>query len=114
MTGWKHDRRSRQARGYDRRYEIAREAAMQRDQHLCQPCAKQGRPTPATECDHITPKHKADASGYLIGPCGNRMHMHDLRNLQAICVACHRPKSDREAAEAQGRQSKRMQRHDGW
>lgn len=59
---------------------------MARDSHLCQPCKLQGCVTPATECDHVTPKAKGGTD--------------DLDNLQAICSPCHQEKTQREAAEA--------------
>jgi 5-methylcytosine-specific restriction enzyme A len=62
---------------------------MDRDMWLCQPCRKQGRTTAAIQCDHITPKAKGGTD--------------ELDNLQAICQPCHQAKTDREAAEAQGR-----------
>ena len=89
VTGWKTDRRSRQARGYGAAWDRARKAAMNRDGWLCQACRREGRVTPATECDHIVPKHKGGTDA--------------LDNLQAICAPCHKAKTEREAAEAQGR-----------
>lgn len=75
---------------------------MTRDNWLCQPCLREGRTTPARECDHITPK----AEGGTDAP----------ENLQAICIPCHRAKTDAEAARAQGRTTKRKQQIglDGW
>lgn len=57
--------------------------------HLCQPCQAEGRVTPAAEVDHIVPKAKGGSD--------------EMANLQAICRPCHQAKTDREAAEAQGR-----------
>lgn len=48
-----------------------------------------GRPTPATEVDHIKPKAKGGTE--------------DDDNLQAICHTCHVDKTQAEAAEAQGK-----------
>ena len=96
MSGWKHDRRSRQARGYGRAWEKARAAALTRDMHLCQPCKREGRATPAREVDHITPKAKGGTEA--------------LDNLQSICKPCHAAKTEREAAEAQGRTHRRKTR----
>lgn len=73
-------RESRHKRGYDWRWVKLRAAILQRDQHLCQPCLKAGRPTPATQVDHIKPKAKGGAD--------------DQSNLQAICTDCHRAKTD--------------------
>ena len=86
---WQHDRRSRQARGYGARWEKLRAAALARDMHLCQICQREGRVTPAREVDHITPKAKGGAD--------------TLENVQSVCTPCHREKTTREAAEAQGR-----------
>lgn len=65
---------------------------MDRDHWLCQPCQREGKATPANECDHITPKSKGGSD--------------DPDNLQAICTECHKAKTTREAAEAQGRSVK--------
>lgn len=83
------DRGSRQARGYGAAWDRIRLVALQRDNHLCQPCRSKGRVTLAREVDHIEPKHKGGTD--------------DLSNLQSICTDCHRDKTSREAAEAQGR-----------
>ena len=96
VTGWKHDRRSRQARGYGSAWEKARDAALTRDMHLCQPCQREGRATPAREVDHVIPKHKGGTNA--------------LTNLQSICTDCHNSKTAQEAAEAQGRTHRPMRR----
>jgi 5-methylcytosine-specific restriction enzyme A len=87
-SNWKHDRRSRHERGYGSDWDKLRKQAMDRDFWLCQPCKRKGRLTPATECDHITPKSQGGKDV--------------LSNLQAICTDCHRAKTAKEAAEAQG------------
>ena len=96
MTGWKHDRRSRHERGYGTAWDKLRKQAMTRDDWLCQPCLRKGRATPATECDHITPKSQGGTD--------------DLDNLQAICTDCHKAKTAQESAEAQGRTHRRKRR----
>lgn len=48
---------------------------------LCAECAKLGRVTPATECDHIVP-HKGDKSRF-----------YDRSNLQSLCHQCHSAKT---------------------
>ena len=93
---WQHAKRSRQARGYGRSWERLRAAALARDLHLCQPCARAGRVTPATEVDHITPKAKGGAD--------------HLDQLQSICTPCHRAKTAQEAAQAQGRTVRKRRR----
>jgi 5-methylcytosine-specific restriction enzyme A len=97
-SNWKDDRRSRHERGYGTAWDKIRKRAMDRDLWLCQPCKRKGRDTPAKECDHITPKSK-----------GGKDQLH---NLQAICTACHRDKTQQEAAEAQGRAKTVMQYDD--
>ena len=93
---WQHDRRSRQARGYGRAWDKLRAAALARDLHLCQICARSGRVTPATEVDHIIPKAKGGAD--------------TLENTQSACTPCHRAKTATEAAEAQGRKVRQRRR----
>lgn len=79
-------RESRHRRGYGSAWDKLRAQAMKRDKWLCQPCRAKGRPTPATECDHITPKAKGGTDA--------------LTNLQAICADCHRDKTDRDEGRA--------------
>lgn len=74
---------SRHLRGYGHAWVKMRKQAMERDAYLCQPCAKEGKVTPATECDHVTPKAQGGKDV--------------LRNLQAICRPCHQAKTQREA-----------------
>lgn len=62
---------------------------LMRDGGLCQPCRRDGRVTPATEVDHIVPKAEGGTDS------------HD--NLQAICTACHREKTQQEATRARQR-----------
>lgn len=97
MPGW--HRASRHERGYGTAWDKLRLVILRRDAYLCQPCLAQGRPTPATEVDHVTPKAKGGTD--------------DEDNLQAICSECHREKSTREAAEAQGRRKVQIGL-DGW
>lgn len=92
---WAHDK-SRHARGYGREWVRTRDAIMQRDSYLCQPCLAKGRPTPATQVDHIKPK--------AIGGTD------EAENLQAICDVCH----DAKTAADNGRKPKRMIGADGW
>jgi 5-methylcytosine-specific restriction protein A len=83
------DKRSRHARGYGTEWTKLRAIVMQRDAHLCQPCKRKGKTTPARQVDHITPKAKGGTD--------------DTTNLQAICKPCHSAKTEAESAEAQGR-----------
>lgn len=80
MPGWHST--SRHDRGYGYQWVKLRERIMRRDGYLCQPCLKRGRPTPASEVDHIIGKAQ-DGSD-------------DPENLQAICHACHVEKTKRE------------------
>lgn len=52
---------------------------MRRDKWLCQVCLSHGRPTQATEVDHIRPKSHGGTD--------------DADNLQAICRQCHKAKT---------------------
>jgi 5-methylcytosine-specific restriction protein A len=79
---WDHEL-SRHERGYDYRWTKRREHVMRRDMHLCQPCYRKGRPTPATQVDHIIPKSQDGTD--------------DMDNLQAICDNCHKAKTAQEA-----------------
>lgn len=98
--GWQGKRGTRQERGYGAEYGRARAIAMSRDFHLCQPCKRAGRVTPATECDHIIPMHKGGTN--------------EATNLQGICRECHKEKTEREAAESQGRRTRPNIGSDGW
>jgi 5-methylcytosine-specific restriction enzyme A len=85
--GWE-GKGSRHERGYGSQWVKARARVLARDTYLCQPCMKAGRTTTATEVDHVKPKAKGGTD--------------DDDNLVAICRSCHRDKTAREAAEAQG------------
>ena len=100
MTGWQHDRRSRQERGYGARWDKLRKLAMGRDDWLCQPCKREGKATPAREVDHIIPKSQGGTD--------------DLSNLQGICPDCHKAKTAQESADAQGRRTRPTIGADGW
>lgn len=79
-------RGSSQERGYGWQWQKLRERIMRRDCGLCQPCQEAGRITAATHVDHKTPKARGGTD--------------DEENLQAICVKCHKAKTDREKNEA--------------
>lgn len=100
MTGWKGERGTSTERGYGTKWRKLRKLAMDRDDWLCQPCQRKGIITPATECDHITPKAQGGTD--------------KLDNLQGICGECHKAKTETEAAQAQGRRTKRKIGPDGW
>lgn len=76
-------RGTRHERGYGSAWVRLRERVLARDNGLCQPCATDGRTTPAVAVDHIRAKAHGGTD--------------DEANLQAICSACHRAKTQREA-----------------
>ena len=63
-----------------------RDQVLERDRYLCQPHKRKGEAQPATQVDHIIP----EAEG---GPTV-------ASNLEAICDACHREKTQRESLRA--------------
>ncbi|WP_299312384.1 HNH endonuclease signature motif containing protein [uncultured Halomonas sp.] len=84
LGSWqKPEHPGRRARQGGRPWRRRRDRVLQRDKGLCQPCLQQGRVTPATEVDHIL----------NIARGGSESD----DNLQAICAACHREKTQREA-----------------
>lgn len=91
-------RTSRHDRGYGTEWVKLRKRILARDRHLCQPCLRDGRPTTATEVDHIKPKVKGGTDAEA--------------NLEAICTPCHTTKTMRES----GRNAKRRAEigADGW
>jgi len=98
LMAW--SKQSRHERGYGAAWVKTRAVILKRDAGLCQPCLATGRPTPATQVDHITPKAKGGTD--------------DHENLQAICGACHTVKTEREGAEAQGRRIRVKYDAAGW
>lgn len=70
-------------RGYGVAWRRARLAFLA-DHPLCEECRREGRLTPATVVDHITP-HK-----------GNRELFWDEKNWQALCKRCHDRKTAKE------------------
>lgn len=73
-----------------------RELILQRDQYLCQPCKRKGKPTLATQVDHIVPLAK------------NGTDKPD--NLQSICEPCH----ERKTLIDSGQKPKATIGEDGW
>ncbi len=69
---------------------------------LCRVCFGAGRAVAATETDHILSKAKGGTD--------------DMANLQPLCRECHQAKTQREAAEGQGRAYRPRRRigADGW
>ena len=76
-------RKSPAAQGYDRRWQKARRAFLS-THPLCMACKALGRPTEATEVDHIKP-HKGDTRLFW-----------DTSNWQPLCANCHAQKTARE------------------
>lgn len=96
---WGHEG-SRHDRGYGYEWTKQRKRILARDRYLCQPCLAKGRPTLATEVDHIIAK-AFDGTD-------------DDDNLQSICDDCHRAKTKREANEARGIKGRPVFDKDGW
>ena len=69
-------------RGYDADWRRLREAALKRDNYLCQKCLAQGRMTPANIVDHRIRFHGTDDPRRL-----------DLDNLESMCKSCHSTKT---------------------
>ena len=80
-------RTSRHERGYGTAWDKLRKAKLL-DQPLCEYCLP-SRITAATEVDHFKPKAKGGTDKWA--------------NLRSTCSACHKDKTARESAEAQGR-----------
>lgn len=76
---WQHDRTAHQ-RGYGRRWQALR-ARILRAEPLCRTCG-----APATDVDHITPRHLGGTD--------------DPTNLAPLCRTCHQQKTLTEAANA--------------
>ena len=82
--GWQARQRGKTTtqRGYGYAWQKLRQSIFERDGYLCQVCRRAGRITPATEIDHITNKAVGGTD--------------DPDNLQAICKACHKAKTQEE------------------
>lgn len=90
-------RGSAASRGYDRRWQKARDLYLAEPEHaLCLHCKATGRDTTATVVDHIVP-HRNDRELFW-----NQM------NWQPLCKACH----DRKTAREDGRWTTREGRSD--
>lgn len=85
---WHHATQSRHARGYGSKWVATRKIIIARDGGLCQPCLRQGRPTPYAAVDHIKPKAQGGTD--------------DHDNLECVCGPCHDAKTQAEAAAALG------------
>jgi len=65
---------------------------LERDEHQCYLCSNA-----ADQVDHVVPVHKGGT--------------HDDANLAAICVPCHKAKTQREAAQARPRRKRPSEPH---
>lgn len=83
--GWHHTETAHQ-RGYGRRWRAVRSRIL-RNEPVCRTCQQ----APATEVDHIVPKHLAGTD--------------DPTNLAPTCRKCHERKTLTEAAAARSRKS---------
>lgn len=84
-TGWTQRRQGRSGRG-GRPWRRLRQRVLERDRHLCQPCQRTGRATPANEVDHIVNVAEGGTDSD--------------DNLEAICGPCHKAKTASEAQRA--------------
>lgn len=96
QQSWQGKRGSRHERGYDSNWVRLRLTILQRDKYLCQSCLTLGKPTTATDVDHITPKIQGGTD--------------DPDNLRSLCRACHIEKSKREKPKTRSK----LTRDDGW
>lgn len=86
-SGWNRPGRgTAEQRGYGWTWRKLANAVLKRDRYLCQCENCKGRRLPATEVDHVIPKHLGGTD--------------DPGNLAAINEACHKEKTQREAKAA--------------
>jgi 5-methylcytosine-specific restriction protein A len=81
-------RGTRHERGYGAVWVRIRERILRRDAGICQPCLRDGHVHQGTEVDHIVPKSQGGGD--------------DDENLQVICKARHRTKTQAETRGAGG------------
>ena len=86
-TGWTQRRKGKSGRG-GRPWRRKRDAVLQRDRYLCQPCKRKGMVTPATEVDHIINREAGGTDADA--------------NLESICSTCHKAKTARESQGGRG------------
>lgn len=98
--GWRGQAGSRHERGYGTAWTKLRLSILARDNHLCQPCLREGRLTPARTVDHIKPK----AEGGTDEP----------ENLRAICHEHHAAKTTQEGHDARGHRRRPQFDANGW
>ena len=96
MAGWRSNSRGPRSRGFP---EAVRLAILSRDRYQCQ-LAYPGCAGTATDADHVIPVFEG----------GND----EMTNGQAACPACHKLKTQAEAARARRRRARRpAPRHPG-
>lgn len=83
--GWNAPHRgSRHERGYGTAWDKLRERILRRDAGLCQPCKRRGHITPGCRTvDHRVPKARGGSD--------------DESNCEAICLSCHKAKTQAES-----------------
>ena len=81
-TRWEHSKKSTTERGYGHEWEKIKQVIKRRDLGMCQECRRNGRAVPGREVDHITPKSQGGTD--------------DHDNLELLCKACHKAKTDSE------------------
>lgn len=87
--GWsKHQHKSAAERGYGKQWRKLRSTVLARDEYLCQVCLAMGIYTTAEAVDHIVNKAQGGTDA--------------LDNLQAICHACHKIKTQNESRQGRG------------
>lgn len=92
-------RGSRQSRGYGADWDRRRDQVLKRDAGICQPCMHDGVVHQGNEVDHKIPKAQGGTD--------------DLDNLQTICRARHRAKTQAEARYGGGEKSGAFQQRTG-
>ena len=96
---------SRHVRGYGSAWTKLREVIIKRDYGLCQQCKREGRLNPYRKgqgfaVDHVVPKSLGGTD--------------EPGNLMLLCQSHHSSKTEREAADAQGRTVRPTIGLDGW
>ncbi len=80
---WDHGGKSSNERGYGHKWRQLRKFVLERDEHMCQECLRNGRYTLGNQVDHIV--NKADGG------------TDRLSNLEVLCQSCHEKKTKSES-----------------
>ena len=102
---WGWSTKSSTERGYGREWQKKRKLVLRRDKELCQPCLRKGFVTRATEVDHVIGKAEGKRRRISV------LQIESLLNLQSICKACHKLKTDIENGKGEPRP---VTGADGW